>query len=207
MKGKIFIILGKSGTGKTTIFKYLRDRFPSLQVFKYGTTRPKRDENDNEYEFVSDGGFKQLLEDEKVLEYRTYDTEYGKWTYFTYNTDIDLSEHFYIMVGTLDVLRSLKKVFKRGDLIPILLEVPDAKERRYRVTKERFSSLNTNEEYTKATHEINRREKQDEIDFSRKRMLIFQTDLLFHEGVVLENKDLEETEHDAYDYVYRILHR
>lgn len=55
--GKIFYIMGKSSSGKDTIYKRLSERMPELQRIVPYTTRPIRDgEQDGvEYHFVGGG--------------------------------------------------------------------------------------------------------------------------------------------------------
>ena len=208
--GKIFIIMGKSGTGKTTIYNHLRDNLPELKVLRYGTTRPKRDKYDTEYTFVTENEFFCLLEHGKILEYREYDTVYGKWYYFTYNDDINLNEDNYITVGTLASYRSFKKVFRRSDLVPIMMEVPNYEQRRERIIDDRIhksgkSWLKLYEEIENIFAEVDRRMLADEGDFSRKKMLIFRSDILCHEGAIVDNKDLEQTKRDVLNYVKDLL--
>ena len=55
--GKIFYVMGKSASGKDTIYKQLHARMPELKTVRMYTTRPIRDgETDGvEYFFVDDG--------------------------------------------------------------------------------------------------------------------------------------------------------
>lgn len=41
--GKIFYVMGKSASGKDTIYKELRERIPELKTVVLYTTRPIRD--------------------------------------------------------------------------------------------------------------------------------------------------------------------
>ena len=64
--GHIFYVMGKSASGKDTIYKILRERMPQIRTVVPYTTRPIREgEQDGvEYHFVDD---KQLAELEKGL--------------------------------------------------------------------------------------------------------------------------------------------
>ena len=52
--GKIFYVMGKSASGKDTIYKKLHSRMPELKTVTMYTTRPIRDGEHNgvEYFFV-----------------------------------------------------------------------------------------------------------------------------------------------------------
>lgn len=99
--GKIIILTGKSSCGKTTVLKKLSKRFIPIVT---NTTRPMRDgEKDGvDYHFISDDEFNYLIESGDMLEYHTYNTAFGKWSYGTSIEDIDLHKHNYVVVLTLD---------------------------------------------------------------------------------------------------------
>ena len=83
--GKIFYIMGKSSTGKDTIYKRLLDDSSlHLKSIVSYTTRPIRvNETDGvEYYFTDEDGFAGLMESGKVVEHREYRTVHGLWRYF-----------------------------------------------------------------------------------------------------------------------------
>jgi guanylate kinase len=68
--GKLVLIIGPSGVGKSVILQELRTRHPEFYFPKSATTRAKRQgEGDDLYRFVSDKEFDKLLADQKVLEW------------------------------------------------------------------------------------------------------------------------------------------
>ena len=72
MRGKLVLIIGPSGVGKSVILKELRSRHPEFHFPRSATTRPRRDgEGDDLYRFLNDREFDQLLKDGKVLEWAT----------------------------------------------------------------------------------------------------------------------------------------
>lgn len=81
MEGKLVLIIGPSGVGKSVILQALRDRHPELHFPRSATTRKKREgEGDDLYHFVSDEEFDALIEQGEVLEYAVV---HGKERYGT----------------------------------------------------------------------------------------------------------------------------
>lgn len=70
MAGKLVLIIGPSGVGKSVILQALKDRHPDIHFPKSATTRAKREgEGDDLYHFVSDKDFDELHDNGKILEY------------------------------------------------------------------------------------------------------------------------------------------
>ena len=84
--GKLFYIMGKSASGKDTIYQKLLEHpaldFKRLVIY---TTRPIRDgeKDGQEYYFVDEDAFQQMKAEGKIIEDREYYTVYGLWRYFT----------------------------------------------------------------------------------------------------------------------------
>ena len=126
--GRIFYVMGKSASGKDTIYKKLLERFSWLKTVVMYTTRPIRDgeTEGKEYHFTSDTRLEQFEKEGKVIESRTYQTVFGPWRYCTVNDgQIDLDSHDYLMIGTLESYRSTRDYFGPGKLVPIYIEVED----------------------------------------------------------------------------------
>jgi len=75
--GKIFCIIGKSSSGKDTLYKKIIENgeLSLLRIVPY-TTRPMRsDETDGkEYFFTDEAGFHRLKSACRIIEERTYRT-------------------------------------------------------------------------------------------------------------------------------------
>lgn len=84
--GKIIVIMGKSATGKDTIYKRLIQELGLSSIVSY-TTRPIRSGEISgvEYHFVTVTRLEELRREGKVIEERTYHTVCGDWHYFTVN--------------------------------------------------------------------------------------------------------------------------
>lgn len=127
--GKIFYIMGKSSTGKDTVFKQLRkDKTLRLKTIVSYTTRPIRaGEKDGEaYHFINEETLTRLEQEGRIIEKRSYDTVHGTWKYATVLDDqIDLVHQNYIMIGTIDSYVKTRDYFGKENIIPVYIEVED----------------------------------------------------------------------------------
>ena len=128
--GKIVYLMGKSSTGKDTIFKeLLKEGTMELKTIVPYTNRPIRvNEQDGvEYFFTDEDGFQQLKRDGKVIEDREYHTFHGLWRYFTVDDgQIQLEDdNLYIMIGTLEAYLRLSEYFGKDKLLPVMIELDD----------------------------------------------------------------------------------
>ena len=125
---KIVYIMGKSSSGKDTIFKKLKEKLNFNTYIMY-TTRPIR-EGEKEgvtYHYISNEKMQRYIEGkekEKLIEYRTYQTVHGPWTYATIADEQFQSDKNMLMLGTLESYEKMKDIFK-DELIQIYIEVED----------------------------------------------------------------------------------
>ena len=194
MSGRIFCIMGKSCSGKDTLYRHLmRDETLALsRVISY-TTRPIRvnEENGKQYYFTDEKHFKALADAGKVIESRAYDTWYGIWYYFTADDgQIDLAEHDYLLIGTPESFVALKKYFGEDRVIPIYIELDDG------VRLERALRREKKQE-TPKYEEMCRRFLTDAEDFSEEKLQAAGIDVRF------ENRqdELEETLRQVREYI------
>lgn len=141
---KIFFVLGKSCSGKDTIFSRLRDdKSLKLNTVVGYTTRPMRagEADGVEYFFVSEQRLEELKNSGKVIECRNYDTVHGVWSYFTVDDgQIDLSNGNYLYIGTLESYEQMVKYYGNDVVVPIYIQV-ETGERLWRaVNRERNQS-------------------------------------------------------------------
>ena len=127
--GRIYYLLGKSATGKDTLYKEILKRRPKLRTVTMYTTRPIREgETDGvEYFFTGREELERQLASGKVIESRTYQTIAGPWTYYTvddgqFNVADDES---CLMIGTLESYEKMCAYFEVGKMVPVYIEVPD----------------------------------------------------------------------------------
>lgn len=125
--GKIFCLMGKSSSGKDTIYKYLmgEDDLHLKRIVPY-TTRPVRqgEEEGVEYHFVTEEQMRILEQAGKIVERRAYHTVHGIWYYFTVcEGQMDLEKDNYITIGTLESWRDMCSYFGREKMVSVYIEV------------------------------------------------------------------------------------
>lgn len=126
--GKIVYLMGKSSTGKDTIFKrLLADEALGLKRIVPYTTRPVRngERQGVEYFFVDEADFQERKAQGKVIEDREYHTFHGLWRYFTVDDGQIKPEGRYVMIGTLEGYRLLQAHYGKEKLLPILIDLDD----------------------------------------------------------------------------------
>lgn len=112
-KGKIIMLIGRSGIGKTFYINQIKQIFPELSQMKMITTRPRREgEDDSEYEFITPSKYgydtienkqryiensicrKYKIDMKSFIESRWYDVYQDgckdTWGYYSINYDFDL---------------------------------------------------------------------------------------------------------------------
>ena len=127
--GKLFLIMGKSASGKDTLYKDITQRFgESLGTVVPYTTRPKRQGETEgvEYHFITEAQMSRMKRDGKVIESRCYQTVYGPWYYLTVDDgQIDLSKRSSILIVTPAAYEKLRDYFGAEHVIPLYIETDD----------------------------------------------------------------------------------
>ena len=128
--GKIFCLMGKSSSGKDTIFKQLvEDKDLNLKPVISYTTRPIRynESHGKQYYFIDDERLAKYNETGSIIEQREYQTINGTWFYCTVDDgQIDLSQPVgYLLIVTLEAYKSLQKHFGKDQIIPLYITVDD----------------------------------------------------------------------------------
>lgn len=140
MMGKIFYIMGKSSSGKDTIYKrLLGDQELKLRNIILYTTRPMRQGEmpGREYYFVGEGTFQEFQKQGKIIETRTYQTVYGPWIYFTADDgQIELEKRNYLGIGTLESYMNMKEYYGEKNLCPLYIEVEDGERLKRAICRE-----------------------------------------------------------------------
>lgn len=182
--GKIFCLMGKSSSGKDTIYRELFKR-PDISLKKIipYTTRPIREgeEEGREYHFCNEDQVTQLQNADKIVELRTYDTVYGVWKYFTVDDgQVDLEDNSYLLIGTLETYRKLRQYYGAAQVVPVYIEVEDGERLLRAIAREKEQMI---PKYT----EMCRRFLADSEDFSEEKLKEAGVSVRF------ENEKLENT--------------
>ncbi len=181
---RLYVLMGKSASGKDTIYRrLLEDMQLKLKPVVPYTTRPIRsgEEDGREYYFVGEARLRELEAEGRVVEHRVYQTVYGAWHYFTVDDgQIALSgAQDYLMIDTLAGYLQLREYFGAEHVVPLYVEVEDGLRLARAVERERGQQQ---PKYA----ELCRRFLADEEDFA--------PDKLAQAGVLVRypNEDLEE---------------
>ena len=190
--GKIFYLMGKSSSGKDTIYNQLihKDSLQLKKIVLY-TTRPRRigETNGVQYYFVDNDSAIRLQKAGKVIEMRSYDTVYGEWKYFTVCDDqIDLLNNDYLMIGTIESYLRTKEYFGTDQVVPIMIELDDGIRLQRALDREKCEPKPRYEEMC-------RRFLADSVDFSQ--------DKKKEAGITKEfyNQDLEQCLQEIEAYI------
>ena len=190
--GKIFYILGKSSTGKDTIYKnILEDETLGLKDIILYTTRPIRDgETDGKsYHFVSEKEYEDIKKSGLIIEERSYNTMHGVWRYFTVkDSSIDLSNNNYVIIGVLKSFIDTRDYFGRDKVVPIYIEVEDGLRLQRALNREKKPE-------NRRFKELCRRYLADSEDFSEDKIKDAGIDKRF------ENVDLSSCINEVKEYI------
>lgn len=122
--GKIYCIMGKSASGKDTLFKKLLAECPKMKKLVMYTTRPMRkgETNGVEYNFVKPEDLDVFEKNGKLVEKRVYNTTFGPWIYATVDdSQLKLSSRNYLAIETVESYVKLRDYFGEQNVVPIMI--------------------------------------------------------------------------------------
>lgn len=194
-------IMGKSSTGKDTIYNELKNRIQVNTYIPY-TTRPARkgEQNGIDYNFITREQCRMLEEAGKLMEKREYKTinaqgEPDIWTYATI-LDAQLQKPGdFLTIGTLESYTSIQNYIKehskvRLNLIPVYIAINEQERIKRAIKREQMQEKPNYEE-------IKRRTRADNMDFSEEKLL----EARIGQEETFENYDLEECIGNIVKYV------
>ena len=113
-KIKLLALFGESSTGKDSIQRWLCQNFDNIHGIISYTTRPPRDyeKDGQDYYFISDEKFSQLLAEDKLLETTTF----NNWFY---GTSIDELKSNKINIGVFNPT-GIRNLLNKSDIISTL---------------------------------------------------------------------------------------
>ena len=165
--GHIFYIMGKSASGKDSLFELLLSQ-PDLKLERLTvcTTRPRRsgEQEGVEYHFTDEADMKRMQEEGRIIEHRVYETVYGPWHYFTTGDAAgDLEHRDYLGIGTLESYLRIRDWYGKDRVVPLYLEVEDGLRLYRALDRERKQAKPRYEEMC-------RRFLADQVDFSEEKL-------------------------------------
>lgn len=188
---KIFCIMGKSSSGKDTIYrKLLKDKKLALKKIITYTTRPMRDGEKEgvQYFFRTKDEMDAFEKQSRLVEKRVYHTILGDWYYFTVDDGQVEKDGNYVIITTLDQFAKIRDYWKKDCVLPIYIEVDDG-ERLKRALRREMSQEKPQYE------EMCRRFLADNKDFSKENLEAAKVDRVF------ENRTLTETVETISSYI------
>ena len=190
--GKLFYVIGKSATGKDTIFRELLEKADlGLKPLVLYTTRPMRagEEQGVQYHFTDEAGLRKLETVGRVIELRSYDTVYGVWKYFTADTEAtDLAQQDYLGIGVLESYLALRDYYGAERVVPLYIEVEDGERLQRALDRERAQQ---EPKYA----ELCRRFLVDSEDFTEEKIAEAGIEKRFR------NRDLKESIEEISEYI------
>lgn len=133
---KIIIITAPSGSGKTSITKYLMQKFPELSFSVSATTRAPRPKEQNgvDYYFLSKEAFKSKIEAREFIE---YEMVYEGIYYGTLKTEMNrIWNNVQIPVLDIDVKGAMNVMrLYPGKTLSLFIEPPSLEELENRLKK------------------------------------------------------------------------
>ena len=126
--GKMIYLMGKSASGKDTVYGELLRRFPGFRRLIPYTTRPRRakEQEGEEYHFTTPEALSELERQGKLVEKRVYDTVLGPWTYATVDDGTMAEEGTVCLgIGTLESYLRLRDYYGADRVLPVYIETDD----------------------------------------------------------------------------------
>ena len=137
LTGKLFLIVGPSGSGKGTVIEKISKRYPGfVYPVSYTTREPREGEEDGQvYHFVSKKKFEEMIGKEEFLEYAVVHTDnyYG-----TSKKDIiGPLEAGAVVLREVDIqgFHSIKKIVPSQNLVSIFMKVSSEEDLKSRILR------------------------------------------------------------------------
>lgn len=120
--GKLFVVMGRSAVGKSTIERQLEKSGEFNRIVSY-TSRAKRNgEVDGvDYNYVSKEKFAEMLANGEFLEH----AEYNGWFYGVTKNSIDLSKGNYLLVAECEGFKEIREELGKENVVGIYLYLSD----------------------------------------------------------------------------------
>lgn len=164
--GRLFVMMGKSASGKDTLYRRMMERYTELHPVIPYTTRPIRagESEGAEYHFVPIERMEQMKSDGQIVECRCYQTVKGPWYYFTADDgQIDFAKGDFALISTLEGYEQIRHFYGEDRVVPLYIEVEDFLRLERALSRER-------QQAAPCVAEVCRRFLADEEDFSEEKL-------------------------------------
>ena len=142
--GRLFVFMGKSASGKDTLYGELLARYPEIHAVIPYTTRMEKEN--------------------RIVESRCYQTVHGPWYYFTAEDgQIDWDKGDFVLISTLEGFEKISRFYGANKVVPLYIEVDD-------MTRIERSLKREKEQKNPCVSEVCRRFLADEKDFSKENL-------------------------------------
>jgi guanylate kinase len=121
MDGKLYVAVGFSGSGKSSVEKELHKHGFLPVVSCSSRNRREYEVDGKDYYFLTRKQFEEKIKNDEMIEF----TEYNSWLYGIEKKEIDLSKGNYVLVTNPQGLKQLKKHFGDDKVVGIYLYLSD----------------------------------------------------------------------------------
>lgn len=137
LSGKLFLIVGPSGSGKGTVIKQIAKTYKGF-VFpiSYTTREPRPNEVDGEvYNFISPEKFEAMIKNEEFLEYAVVHSN----NYYGTSKEqiLEPLKTGAVVIREVDIqgFHSIKKIIPKENLVSIFMKVSDKEDLKQRILR------------------------------------------------------------------------
>ena len=164
--GKLFVFMGKSASGKDTLYRLVMEKYRNLHPVIPYTTRPIRagETEGAEYHFVTEEEMQEMQRQNQIVECRCYQTVKGPWYYFTgEDGQIDFEKGDFALISTLEGYEQIRNFYGEERVVPLYIEVEDMLRIERSLAREK-------QQENPCVAEVCRRFLADEEDFSEENL-------------------------------------
>ena len=164
--GKLFVFMGKSASGKDTLYRLVMEKYRNLHPVIPYTTRPIRagETEGAEYHFVTEEEMAKMQRRNQIVECRCYQTVKGPWYYFTAEDgQIDFEKGDFALISTLEGYEQIRNFYGEERVVPLYIEVEDMLRMERSLAREK-------QQEKPCVAEVCRRFLADEEDFSEENL-------------------------------------
>ena len=164
--GKLFVFMGKSASGKDTLYRLVMEKYRNLHPVIPYTTRPIRagETEGAEYHFVTEEEMAKMQRRNQIVECRCYQTVKGPWYYFTAEDgQIDFEKGDFALISTLEGYEQTRNFYGEERVVPLYIEVEDMLRMERSLAREK-------QQEKPCVAEVCRRFLADEADFSEENL-------------------------------------